>query len=57
MPRPKKYEKDPHKFSELKRDIPLEASSALPKSRHYAAAFAAIVIVVILIYLKLFNHT
>jgi eukaryotic-like serine/threonine-protein kinase len=30
--------------------------SALPKSRHYAAGFAAIVIAIILIYLKFFNH-
>lgn len=30
---------------------------ALPRSRHFAAAFAAIVILIILIYLKLFNHT
>jgi eukaryotic-like serine/threonine-protein kinase len=30
---------------------------ALPRSRHFAAAFAAIVILIILLYLKLFNHT
>lgn len=35
----------------------LGEGSALPRSRHFAAAFAAIVILIILIYLKLFNHT
>jgi len=35
----------------------LGEGSALPRSRHFAAAFAAILIMIILLYLKLFNHT
>jgi hypothetical protein len=57
MLRPEQYAKHRHKFSELKKDTPLEQDSGLPRSRHFAAAFAAIVIVLILIYLKFFNHT
>jgi hypothetical protein len=57
MTRQGKYVNDPQKLSDLKKKIPLELDSALPKSRHYAPAIAAITIAIILIYLKFFNHT
>jgi hypothetical protein len=57
MQRPKQYAKDRHKFSELKKDTVLEQDSGLPRSRHIAAALAAILLAIILIYLKLFNHS
>jgi hypothetical protein len=53
MPRPEQDEKNE---SRQVLDY-LGEGSALPRSRHFAAAFAGILIIIILIYLKLFNHS
>jgi hypothetical protein len=57
MQRPKQYPKESHKFSKLTKDTVLEQDSGLPRSRHIAASLAAILLAIILIYLKLFNHS